>query len=66
MQLVRLCENWKLQRCIKSQLLTLFLQTLQRKQNKDYSKARHKSSQFLSDFDENILADKKTSLIIYV
>ena len=47
-------------------MLTLFLQTLQGKQNKDYSKVRYKSSQFLTDFDENILVDKKTSPIIHV
>ena len=59
-------RNWKLQRFSKSQLPTPFLQTLQGKQNKDYTKVRYKSSQFLTDFDENILVNKKASLIIYV
>ena len=47
-------------------MLTLFLQTLQGKQNKDYTKVRDKLSQSLTDFDENILVDKKTSLIIHI
>ena len=28
--------------------------------NKDYTKVRYRSSQFLTDFDENILVDKET------
>ena len=43
-----------------------YKETLQGKQNKDYTKVRSESSQFLTNFDENILVDKKTSLIIYV
>ena len=43
-----------------------FFQTMQGKQNEDYFYVRHKSSKSLTDFDENILVDKKTSLISYV
>ena len=39
---------------------------MQGKQNEDYFYVRHNSSKSLTDFDENILVDKKTSLISYV
>ena len=44
----------------------IFFSDAQGKQNEDYFYVRYKSSQSLTDFDGNILVDKKTSLISYV